>query len=97
VRQHYRDPAEVGEEELLEALRRHRWAVKPTAADLRLSRTSLYALIDRSRTVRKAGDLTREEIEDASAACGGDLDAMGGRLEVSTSGLKQRMKELGLG
>ena len=95
-RRAYRDPAEVGEEELLAALRRHRWAVKPAADDLGVSRTSLYALIDRSETARKAADLGRDEIDAARQACAGDLEAMSERLEVSSSGLRQRMKELGL-
>ncbi|HUF78329.1 MAG TPA: helix-turn-helix domain-containing protein, partial [Thermoanaerobaculia bacterium] len=96
TRRDYRDPSEVGEEELLAALRRHRWAVKPAADDLGVSRTSLYALIDRSETARKAADLGADEIAAARQACAGDLEAMSERLEVSSSGLRQRIKELGL-
>jgi DNA-binding NtrC family response regulator len=96
ARRDYRDPSEVGEEELLAALRRNRWAVKPTADDLGISRTSLYALIDRSPSVRKAADLGADEIAEARRACAGDLEAMSQRLEVSPSGLKQRIKDLGL-
>ena len=92
----YRDPSEVAEEELLAALRNNRWAIKPTAADLGVSRTSLYALIDRSPSVRKAVDLEPDEIAEASRACAGDLGAMSERLEVSPSGLRQRIKDLGL-
>ena len=61
-----------------------------------MSRTSLYALIERSDAVRKASDLTREEILRTHRELGGDLEAMGRDLEVSTPGLRQRMKELGL-
>lgn len=95
-RPEYRDPSDVGEAELLEALRRNRWLVKPTAGELGISRTSLYALIDRNPAVRKASDLDRAEILRAREECGGDLAAMGERLEVSTSGLRQRMKELAI-
>jgi len=95
-RERYRDPSEIGEDELVAALREHRWAVKPTAAALGVSRTSLYALIERSDAVRKASDLTREEILRFHRQHGGDLEAMGRALEVSTPGLRQRMKELGL-
>ncbi|MFP3941417.1 MAG: sigma 54-interacting transcriptional regulator [Thermoanaerobaculia bacterium] len=95
-RPEYRDPADVREAELLEALRRNRWLVKPTARELGISRTSLYALIDRNPAVRKASDLDREEILRVREECGGDLDTMGARLEVSTSGLRQRMKELAI-
>lgn len=96
-RKEYRDPSEVDEEELLGALRSNRWSVKATARDLGLSRTSLYALIDRNPKVRKAGDLSREEILRARREQEGDLAAMGEALEVSTSGLQQRMKELEIG
>ncbi len=96
VRERYRDPAEIAEEELVAALREHRWAVKPTAEALGVSRTSLYALIERSDAVRKASDLSREEILRIRSEQDGDLEAMGRALEVSTPGLRQRMKELGL-
>ena len=96
-RKEYRDPSEVGDAELLAALRRNRWSVKATAGDLGLSRTSLYALIDRHPRVRKAGDLSREEILRARSEHAGDPVAMGEALEVSVSGLQQRMKELEIG
>jgi len=95
-KERYRDPSEISEAELIQGLRENRWAVKPTAEALGISRTSLYALIERSGAVRKASDLTREEILRFHREHGGDLDAMGEALEVSTPGLRQRMKELGL-
>lgn len=95
-RKEYRDPAEVGDEELLETLRRNRWLVKPTAEELNVSRTSLYTLMERNPAIRKASELEREEIVRVRDACGGDLGEMGRRLEVSASGLRQRMKELGV-
>jgi len=92
----YRSPAEVSEEELLEVLRRHRWTVKPAAAELGVSRASLYNLMERSPQVRKASELSREEIEAGLERTGGDLEAMVDDLEVSRRGLEMRMKELGL-
>ncbi len=92
----YRDPGEVGSTELLAALRAHRWNVKLAAQQLNLSRTSLYALIQACPGLRKAGDVSREEIEQCAARCAGKLDAMVDELEVSKRGLQLRMKELGL-
>ncbi len=97
VRHEYRDPSEVGDDELVAALRANRWAIKPAARQLGVSRTSLYALIERSGAVRKASDLSHSEIERCREACGGDLEEMSARLEVSASGLRQRMKELEIG
>ena len=92
----YRRPEEVSEEELLAGLRAHRWRLQPAAAALGISRTSLYDRIDASSTLRKAGDLSRQEIERQLVSCGGDLDRMVEVLEVSKRGLQRRIKQLGL-
>ena len=93
----YRSPAEVTEGEVLEALRAHGWEVKHAALRLGISRPSLYLLMDKFNSIRKAVDLSRAEILECRDACGGDLDAMSSRLEVSPRGLQQRMRQLGLG
>ena len=92
-----RAPASVGDDELLSALEANGWRIKPTADQLRISRTSLYALIDRCPRIRRAGDLDAEELGAALSQTGGDLDAMSRRLQVSPQGLRQRLQELGLG
>jgi two-component system, NtrC family, nitrogen regulation response regulator GlnG len=91
----YRHPDEVGDEELVAALRREAFNVSRTARRLEMSRTSLYKLLEQSPLIRKASDLDRAEIEECSRQCGGDLDAMAERLEVSKRGLRLRMTELG--
>jgi len=96
-RKEYRRPEEVGDEELLAALRANRWLLKPTAEQLGISRTSLYSKIEKSPTIRKAADLSRQEIAECSERCKGDLDAMVAVLEVSKRGLQRRMAQLGLG
>jgi DNA-binding NtrC family response regulator len=93
----YRSPSEVTEAELAEALRATRWEVKPAAERLGISRPSLYLLIEKFPSIRKAADLTRAEILEARQVCGGDLEALVDRLEVSKKGLLQRMKQLGMG
>ncbi|MEE8524209.1 MAG: sigma 54-interacting transcriptional regulator [Thermoanaerobaculia bacterium] len=96
ARSSYRHPDDIGETELVEALRRERWNLTRAASRLNVSRTSLYALLERSPHIRKASDLSRAEIEACSRRCGGDLDAMVERLEVSKRGLRLRMTDLGL-
>jgi two-component system nitrogen regulation response regulator GlnG len=95
-RKAYRSPEEVGEDELIAVLRDNRWRVQRAAEQLGISRTSLYDRIERSPRVRKAADLSREEIAECAARCGGDLDAMVESLEVSKRGLQRRMGQLGL-
>jgi two-component system nitrogen regulation response regulator GlnG len=92
----YRSPSAVTEAEILEALRASRWEMKPAAERLGISRPSLYLLIERFPSIRKAGDLSRAEILEARETCGGDLDAMVEQLEVSKKGLQQRMTHLGM-
>ncbi|MEM8934096.1 MAG: sigma 54-interacting transcriptional regulator, partial [Acidobacteriota bacterium] len=92
----YRPPSEIGDDALRAALRTHRFATRPTARALGISRTSLYRLIERSATVRKAADLDAEEIHHALDEHGGDLDAAAFDLEVSPRGLGRRAAELGI-
>ncbi|HEY0192327.1 MAG TPA: hypothetical protein VGC42_14505, partial [Kofleriaceae bacterium] len=66
------------------------------AAALGVPRASLYRLIDRSARVRKASELTADELRAAHAAAHGDEAAMAARLEVSVRALRRRMGELGL-
>ncbi|HEX3526301.1 MAG TPA: sigma 54-interacting transcriptional regulator [Thermoanaerobaculia bacterium] len=92
----YRAPSEVPAEEVVAALRDHDWEVKPAAQRLGISRPSLYLLMSKIPGLRKAADLSRAEILEERAQCGGDLAAAAQRLEVSRSGLLLRMKQLGL-
>jgi len=92
----YRRARDVGTDELITVLRHHRWRLRPAAAELGVSRTTLYALIDRCSAIRKAADIGRREIEQTLAEHGGDLDAVAARLEVSRHGLLLRVRELGL-
>src|SRR4029077_9267955 len=91
VRRAYRSPEEVTDDDLLAALRANRWRIQRAAAQLGISRGSLYDRIEKSQRIRKAADLSREEIEACHALCEGDLDAMVERLEVSKRGLQLRM------
>ena len=92
----YRRAEDLGEDELLTALRAHRWRLQPAAVSLGVSRGALYDRIERSAKIRKAVDLAREEIAECSERCGGDLDAMVEQLEVSKRGLQRRMTQLGM-
>jgi two-component system nitrogen regulation response regulator GlnG len=95
ARSHYRVPAEVDEEALLEVLRANGYRLAPTAKALNLSRTSLYALVEQSSRIRKASDLSAEQINEALAAAR-NLPAAATALEVSAHALKLRMRALGI-
>jgi two-component system nitrogen regulation response regulator GlnG len=91
-----RKPSEVSEDELLVALREHRWNLKAAAAALGVARTSLYTLLEQSQRVRAAADVPPEEIRAAFEQCGGDVAATAAALEISERALRQRLKDLGL-
>jgi two-component system, NtrC family, nitrogen regulation response regulator GlnG len=91
-----RKSTEVTGEELLSALRQHAWDLKTAADWLGIPRSSIYDLIDKHPNIRRAGTLSAEEITSCYQQCGGDLDAMVQRLEVSKKALNRRLKELGL-
>jgi two-component system nitrogen regulation response regulator GlnG len=91
-----RKAAEVAEGELLDALRGCAWDLKAAADRLRIPRPSIYDLIEKSASIRTAGDLDADEIVRCFHACAGDLDAMVAQLEVSRRALHRRVRELGL-
>jgi two-component system, NtrC family, nitrogen regulation response regulator GlnG len=92
----WRKPSEVREDELVDALRRSRWDLKAAAELLGVSRTSLYALVEGCPRVRRAGTLELDEIARCHRECGGDVDRMVDRLEVSKRALLRRIRELRL-
>ncbi len=91
-----RRPSEVSEDEALEALRASRWDIKAAAERLRISRPSLYNLMETSSKIHKVSDLDTGVVVRCHQECKGDLDAMAERLEVSKRALGRRVRELKL-
>jgi len=91
-----RKPADIGENELLEAMREARFRPHLAAERLGIPRSSIYDLIARSPRLRTAADLGRDELVLALAENEGHLEKTAARLEVSTSGLQRRLRQLGL-
>lgn len=89
-------PADVDDDALLAALRAHRFQLNATAKALGITRVKLDQRIEAHPSIRKAKDLSRDEIEAARDAAGGDLEATAAHLEVSVRGLKLRMTQLGM-
>jgi DNA-binding NtrC family response regulator len=87
-------PRLIADRELIATLAAQRWKIGATAAALGVSKTTLYGLIEKCPAIRKARDLSREEILACHAELGGDLDAMSEQLQVSKRGLQLRIKEL---
>lgn len=101
----YRQPAEISDDELLAALRAEEFIVSRAAQRLCMSKTALYKRMDGCPLVRKASELERSEIEnvrrrhmhDSGENRGDDLiRVMAAELEVSSRGLRLRMRQFGL-
>jgi len=89
-------PAEISNERLLQALRDHAWSPNRAAASLGIATGTLHDLMRRSGQVRRAADLTEDELRAAQTACGGDTRAMADRLCVSERGLRLALRQRGL-
>jgi two-component system nitrogen regulation response regulator GlnG len=87
-------PRSLEPEAVVAALEQHGWKPGAAAAALGISKTTLYALMQRLPGVRKARDLSRAEILACQRETGGDVDAMAAALKVSRRGLVLRMREL---
>jgi len=91
-----RKPADISEAELMAAMRAARFRPHAAARHLGIPRSSIYDLIARSRSLRTAADLGRDEILAAATAEEGHIEAMAAALEVSASALRRRMRQLGM-
>ena len=89
-------PSDITDDQLVAALRAHRFSPERAATALGIPRASIYRLMDRSTRVRKASELGADEIRAAQAAASGDEEVMAERLEVSVRALRRRMGELAL-
>jgi two-component system nitrogen regulation response regulator GlnG len=86
--------AALTDEDIVQAMRIHRFKVGAAALALGVSRSWLNTRLESCNGVRKAKDVSKEEILLAAGACGWDLVKMAERLEVSVHGLKLRVNAL---
>ena len=95
-RPHYRDSADVSDDEILEALDKTHWQIKEAAALLGLSRGTFYNLMHACPGVRQIDDLNEAEVEAVMVKFPGGLDVWAKELRIGRSALKRYIKELGL-
>ncbi len=89
-------PADLSENDVLEALAKSGWKRGPAAELLGIARSSLYAIIAANKRLVRAHDLTREQLDDALARCGGDIALVARELQVSEHAIKLRLQALGI-
>jgi two-component system nitrogen regulation response regulator GlnG len=92
-----KDAASLEDADIARAMREHSFKIKVVAEVLGVSRSWLNVRLESCQGIRKAKELSREEILSAARATNGLLPAMAEQLEVSEHGLKLRMKALDIG
>jgi two-component system nitrogen regulation response regulator GlnG len=85
---------ELDDDRLLATLEAHDWAPGAAARALGVSKTTVYAWIERSPRVRKARDVSPDELEQAMRATDRDPERAARLLKVSHRGLQLRLREL---
>jgi two-component system, NtrC family, nitrogen regulation response regulator GlnG len=88
-----RKPHQLERQEVLTALRESRFEIKAAAAVLGVSRSSLYAVLERFGLAPGAGRLEGEAIAEALRRCEGDAVAAARSLGVSARALRRRLVE----
>jgi two-component system nitrogen regulation response regulator GlnG len=88
--------AEISDARMIEALRQNGWSPNRAAASLGIATGTLHDMMRRSRQVRRAADLSDDELRAAYAACDGETRAMADRLCVSERGLRVALRQRGL-
>ena len=91
-----RKPADIDEIELIAAMERSRYRPQAAADELGIPRASIYDLIDRSRSLRKATELDADEIREVLERCDAHVDSAAEELKVSAQALRRRMGKLGM-
>ena len=89
-----RQAAQLSENEVIEALRAHQFRPAAAADALGIPRSSIYDLMNKIPSLRKASELTSEDIEAARSRVGPSLEAMAENLEVSKRALLRRLGQL---
>jgi two-component system nitrogen regulation response regulator GlnG len=91
----YRKPSSVDAQSLIDALEANDWALRPAALQLGVSRPSLYNLLS-LHGIRRAEDLSREDIEAARVLVGSELARLASQLRTPREALRRRLRALGL-
>lgn len=91
-----RRPSQISRDELASVLQQNRYELQATAEQLGISRASVYQLIERHPDLRHTTDFSDDELIASYETCGGDLEKMMERLQVSQIGLRRRLRSMGL-
>ena len=89
-----RKPGEITEADFIHAMELGRFEIATVADELGVSRRSIYRRIDASARFKRASEIPMKDIDKALASCGGRLGEAALNLEISASGLRQRLRSV---
>lgn len=84
-----RRPAELSQNDILDAMVRHAWTIGHAAVALGVSRPTLYKMLDRHPDIRRAQHIPSAEIDRALAASDGDVARCAALLKTPAEPLRR--------
>jgi len=87
---------DFSQEEVVDALHNNGWQIQGAAAELGISRPSMYKLIEGHPAIRRPEDIGREELQDALRQGGGDVERCAALLLTPAEALRRHVRGLGL-
>jgi two-component system nitrogen regulation response regulator GlnG len=89
-----RKPSDISDAEVLQAMAGNEWNIQAAARALGISRPTMYKLLDAHRAIRWAERIPADEIEQALAACEGDVGRCAELLKTPTESLRREVRRL---
>lgn len=87
-------PAELGEQDVLDAMTDSGWNIQAAARTLGISRPTLYKLLEGHSQIRWAERIPAGEIAQALLACDGDVVRCAAALRTPTESLRREVRRL---
>jgi transcriptional regulator with AAA-type ATPase domain len=84
------------DDEVVSALHNNGWQIQGAAAELGISRPSMYKLIEGHPAIRRPEAIGRDELEHALAQGGGDVERCAAALLTPAEALRRHLRGLGL-
>ncbi|SFC53082.1 sigma-54-dependent transcriptional regulator [Massilia yuzhufengensis] len=89
-----RRPSALSDGDVLDAMAAHDWNIQAAAQALRISRPSLYKLLEDHPVIRRAETIPENDIARAMEACGGDVERCAATLKTPAEALRRRWRLL---
>lgn len=88
--------AELSEDDVIKAMEKNFWTIQYAAQDLGISRPSMYKLLEANTQIRRAEQITLEELSKAIADCKGEVEPCASMLKTPSEALRRHLRGLGL-